>query len=130
MSFSVRRLLAVVFKELRHITRDVRIFFLVTLSPAFLLLVLAYIFAFDVSNVSLGWLDGDRGQIEPLGCHPAYRHYALGRLALAEALRRLNALGAARLHVETDNWRDTARLLYEHMGFQVTRQVLVFRKDF
>ena len=60
MSFSPRRLLAVVFKELRHITRDVRIFFLVTLSPAFLLLILAYIFAFDVGNVSLGWLDGDR----------------------------------------------------------------------
>ena len=57
MNFSVRRLLAVVFKELRHITRDVRIFFLVTLSPAFLLFVLAYIFAFDVGNVSLGWLD-------------------------------------------------------------------------
>ena len=49
-----------IFKELRHITRDVRIFFLVTLSPAFLLFVLAYIFAFDMGNVSLGWLDGDR----------------------------------------------------------------------
>jgi len=60
MSFSPRRLLAVVAKELRHVTRDVRIFFLVTLSPAFLLVVLAYIFAFDVGNVSLGWLDGDR----------------------------------------------------------------------
>lgn len=60
MSVSWRRLSAVVVKELRHITRDVRIFFLVTLSPAFLLLVLAYIFAFDLGNIGLVWLDGDR----------------------------------------------------------------------
>ncbi len=34
MIFSLRRLLAITVKELRHITRDARIFFLVTLSPA------------------------------------------------------------------------------------------------
>ena len=56
----MRRFLAVVAKELRHISRDVRIFFLITISPAFLLLILAYIFAFDVDNISLGWLDEDR----------------------------------------------------------------------
>lgn len=60
MRFSLRRMGAVILKELRHITRDVRIFFLVTVSPAFLLLVLAYIFAFDVGEISLGWMDGDR----------------------------------------------------------------------
>lgn len=58
--FSLRRLLAITAKELRHITRDVRIFFLVALSPAVLLLVLAYIFAFDAGNVRLAWLDEDR----------------------------------------------------------------------
>lgn len=56
----MRRFVAVAAKELRHITRDARIFFLVTVSPAFLLLLLAYIFAFDVDNVRLGWLDEDR----------------------------------------------------------------------
>lgn len=60
MGFSLPRTLAVIAKELRHITRDLRIFLLVTVSPAFLLLVLAYIFAFDVNNVSLAWLDHDR----------------------------------------------------------------------
>lgn len=60
MKQAVYRFRAVILKELRHITRDVRIFFLVTLSPAFLLLVLAYLFAFDVGNVNLAWLDGDR----------------------------------------------------------------------
>lgn len=58
----MHRLLAVAAKELRHITRDIRIFFLVTISPTFLLLVLAYIFAFDIGNVSLGWLDEDRSE--------------------------------------------------------------------
>jgi ABC-2 type transport system permease protein len=60
MSFSLRRLLAITRKELRHITRDFRIFFLVSLSPAFLLVILAYLFAFDLGKVSLAWLDHDR----------------------------------------------------------------------
>ncbi len=60
MNASLRRLFAIIRKELRHITRDFRIFFLVILSPALLLLILAYIFAFDVSQVNLAWLDQDR----------------------------------------------------------------------
>jgi len=35
----------------------------------------------------IGWLHGNHGQIEPLGCHADFRHYALGRIALAEVLR-------------------------------------------
>lgn len=60
MALSISRLLAITWKELRHITRDVRIFFLVTLSPAFLLLVLANIFALDASDAMVAWLDYDR----------------------------------------------------------------------
>ncbi|MCX7708092.1 MAG: ABC transporter permease, partial [Anaerolineae bacterium] len=60
MALSIHRLLAIARKELRHITRDVRIFFLVTLSPAFLLLVLANIFALDANNATVAWLDYDR----------------------------------------------------------------------
>lgn len=70
------------------------------------------------------------GQVEPLGCHPDFRRYALGRLALIEGLRRLQACGAQTVYVETDSYRDTARRLYEAVGFQVVRDVLVFRKDF
>jgi ABC-2 type transport system permease protein len=54
------RLWAITKKEFRHITRDFRVFFLVSLSPAFLLLILAYLFALDVSHVSIGWMDSDR----------------------------------------------------------------------
>ncbi len=70
------------------------------------------------------------GQIEPLGCHPDFRQYALGRLALAEGLRRLQAHGATRVLVETDNWRNTAFRLYESMGFRVIQDVVVFRRDY
>ena len=70
------------------------------------------------------------GQIEPLGCHADFRHYALGRVALAEGLRRLRAHDAKKIFVETDNWRNTAFRLYESVGFQVARDVLVYRKDY
>lgn len=78
----------------------------------------------------IGWLHGMNGQIEPLGCHVDFRRYALGRIALAEVLRRLQAAGVEQICVETDNYRDTAMKLYEHMGFQVIRNVWVYRKDF
>lgn len=66
---------------------------------------------------------------KPLGCHPDFSRYALGRIALAEVLRRMQAAGVQSLHVETDNYRDTARALYEHMGFETVRAVHVWRKD-
>lgn len=61
--FSPARLFAITRKELRHITRDARIFFLVTLSPAFILLVLSYLFSFDIGAVRLAWLDQDRSAL-------------------------------------------------------------------
>jgi len=80
------------------------------------------------------WLDSEGpekiGQIEPLGCHPDFRRYALGRLALAEGLRRLQAHGVSQILVETDNWHNTAFHLYESLGFQVVKDVLVYRKDY
>jgi len=81
------------------------------------------------------WLDNITGseiigQIEPLGCHPDFRCYALGRLALAEGLRRLQAHGASQIYVETDSWRNTAFQIYESLGFQVSKDVLVYRKDY
>jgi ABC-2 type transport system permease protein len=57
---SIRRLLAVVRKELRHITRDVRIHFLVTVAPAFLLVTLSYVFALDVGRINVAVRDLDR----------------------------------------------------------------------
>ncbi len=78
----------------------------------------------------IAWLNGADGHIEPLGCHRNFRHYALGRVALAEALRRLKSAGVDQIYVETDNYRDTAFRLYENMGFCVLQDVLIFRKDY
>jgi len=57
---SLRRLVAIVRKEVLHIVRDPRNLFLVTVSPAFLLFLLAYIFSFDVGQLRLAVLDLDR----------------------------------------------------------------------
>ncbi len=83
----------------------------------------------------IGWLNKrpasrPTGQIEPLGCHKDFRKYALGRVVLSECLRRLQACGAQKIHVETDNYRNTAFALYRSVGFRVIRNILVFRKDY
>jgi mycothiol synthase len=83
----------------------------------------------------IGWIerlpDGQlAGQIEPLGCGRNFRRFALGRLALAEVLRRMQALEVAQIYVETDSYRNTAFRLYESQGFEVVQEVLVYRKDF
>jgi ABC-2 type transport system permease protein len=57
---SLRRFTAIVRKEMLHIVRDVRTLFLVTLAPAFLLFLFAYIFSFDVGQLRLAVLDLDR----------------------------------------------------------------------
>lgn len=60
---SLRRMMTVMRKEILHIVRDVRNFFLVTVSPAFLLFLLAYIFSFDVGQLSLAVMDLDRSSL-------------------------------------------------------------------
>jgi ABC-2 type transport system permease protein len=52
--------MAILRKEVLHIVRDPRNLFLVTISPAFLLFLLAYVFSFDVGQLSLAALDLDR----------------------------------------------------------------------
>ena len=50
---------AIVRKEARHITRDRRSFFLVTVSPVFLLMVMAYTFMVDIEHVAVAVMDRD-----------------------------------------------------------------------
>jgi len=57
---SVKRLFAISRKEFHHITRDPRMLLLVVVAPAFLLMMLAYVFAFDVDKFSVAVLDQDR----------------------------------------------------------------------
>ncbi len=88
-----------------------------------------------VAAFCVGWLSSGAdgrlaGQIEPLGVRADGRGLGLGRAILAEAVRRLYALGAADVLVETDSYRNTAFTLYESAGFQLTHTVLVYRKDY
>jgi ABC-2 type transport system permease protein len=57
---SFKRIFAIFHKELRHITRDVRVLFLVTLAPAFLLLMLSYVVSYDAQHTQMVVLDLDK----------------------------------------------------------------------
>lgn len=60
MVTSMRRMAAIVRKEMLHIIREPRNLFLVAVSPAFLLFLLAYIFSFEVNQLTLAVLDLDQ----------------------------------------------------------------------
>ena len=70
------------------------------------------------------------GQIEPMGVSQTFRGQGLGKAILSEGLRRLCEKAAKKIFVETDYFRNAALSLYESSGFQVRRDVLVYRKDF
>jgi ABC-type multidrug transport system permease subunit len=63
LPMSLKRLFAISRKEFRHITRDLRTLLLVLVAPAFLLMMLAYVFAFDVDKFSVVVLDQDRTDV-------------------------------------------------------------------
>jgi ABC-2 type transport system permease protein len=71
---------AVMRKEARHIMRDRRSFFLVTVSPAFLLLVMAYTFMVDIKNVAVAVMDRDGS--------PLSRRYLAGMGGTGDVLVR------------------------------------------
>lgn len=60
---SLNRLFAMARKEFHHVTRDARTLLLVTIAPAFLLVMLAYVFAFDVEHFDLIVFDQDRSEL-------------------------------------------------------------------
>jgi ABC-2 type transport system permease protein len=66
----IRRTWAVARKELRHITRNRLTLFLVTLTPAMLLVTLSYVFSFNIDQADLGVMDLDRS--------PASRAFVAG----------------------------------------------------
>ncbi len=90
---SLYRTVAILRKEFHHITRDVRLLFLVTFSPAFLLLTFSYVFAMDLEQVTMAVMDQDRS-----------------RLA-REYLAALTANGDVRLVAEVGSYEQANRLL-------------------
>ena len=79
----------------------------------------------------ISWYDAASrsGQVEPLGCHPEHRRSGLGRAILAEGLHRLQSLGAKQMFVQTDSYYDSAFRLYQNIGFEVVRNILVFQNE-
>jgi ABC-2 type transport system permease protein len=67
LSRTLRRARSIARKELLHIVRDKRTLFMVFVSPAFTLMMLSYLFTWDVENFTLGILDQDRSSLS--------RHY-------------------------------------------------------
>ncbi len=63
MSEMLKRTASISGKEFIHILRDPRTFFLVFISPAFTLVMLSYLFAWDVDHFSLGVLDLDKSYL-------------------------------------------------------------------
>jgi ribosomal protein S18 acetylase RimI-like enzyme len=84
--------------------------------------------AFCIAWLTPASLGAASGQIEPLGVRADFREAGLGRALLDEAVRRLNARGAAQILVETDNYRNAAFHLYTAAGFSVIQDVLVYRQ--
>lgn len=60
MNRTVRRIISVTRKEFLHILRDARTFFLVFISPAFMLVMLSQLFTFDVDQFRLAVWDQDQ----------------------------------------------------------------------
>lgn len=60
--FSLRRTAYIAYKEFHHIFRDKGFLFLTLISPAFMLVLLAYVFSFDVEYTQLALLDFDQSQ--------------------------------------------------------------------
>jgi len=59
----LHRTTSIVAKELRHIVRDGRTLFMVFISPAFTLVMLSYLFTWDVQHFDLGVLDQDKSSL-------------------------------------------------------------------
>lgn len=77
------------------------------------------------------WLhpDGSTGQIEPLGVHPDFQQLGLGRAVLLEGLRCLRDHGATTALVEAYANNDSARYLYESVGFRPTRTLRTYAQE-
>jgi ribosomal protein S18 acetylase RimI-like enzyme len=90
----------------------------------------------QLAGFCIGWLTErgpygqPAGQIEPLGIRADLQGQGLGKALLSACLTRLRAAGARSLYVETDNYRNSAFKLYTSAGFQVHREVIVYRKDY
>ena len=63
MGTMAHRARSIAAKEMLHILRDRRTFFMVFISPAFMLMMLSYLFTWDAEHFTLGIFDRDRSSL-------------------------------------------------------------------
>jgi ribosomal protein S18 acetylase RimI-like enzyme len=74
-------------------------------------------------------LRGDEGWIGGMGTAPAHRRQGLGEAALRAALAAARDRGAASVRLEVIVENDPARALYEKLGFEDERRLVVWTLD-
>ncbi|HEU5440827.1 MAG TPA: GNAT family N-acetyltransferase [Ktedonobacterales bacterium] len=86
----------------------------------------------ELAAFCLCWLEPDfrRGVIEPTGTHPKHQRHGLGRALLAETFRRMQALGAMSVGVESFAFNSSALAHYQSAGFRKTHQIAKYAKAF
>lgn len=77
----------------------------------------------------LGPKEGE-GYIEPLGVHPDFAGLGLGRAVLLEGLWRLQAHGATIAIIDRYENDDSARALYESLGFRTRLRTVTYARRF
>lgn len=66
------------------------------------------------------------GQVEPLGVHPDYQNLGLGRILLAEGLRRMQAHGATTALIEAYSTNAVSQHLYHAVGFRTVYEAAAY----
>ena len=89
---SLHRLWAILRKEFRHIWRDKRTLFLVTLSPAIMLFTFSYLFALEVQKVRIAVWDSDQTALS--------RRFIASLTADGKFIRQGNVAGYANIYQE------------------------------
>lgn len=84
------RLLAIARKEIRHIARDPQITFMAVIAPAFVLFLLAYVFAVDARTSRIGVMDLDRS---PTSREVVSKLTASGELMVVRECRDYDEIG-------------------------------------
>lgn len=84
----------------------------------------------ELAAFCLCWLNpnGQIGQIEPMGTHPAYQRLGLGRAALIEGLWRLHDLGVQTIYVGTSTANHRSLPMYESVGFRPHHLKLAYQR--
>ena len=84
----------------------------------------------DLAAFCLCWLNpnGQIGQIEPMGTHPAYQRLGLGRAALIEGLWRLHQLGVETIYVGTSTANQRSLSMYRSVGFRPHHLKLAYQR--